>query len=116
MFCARRRIRQRLPFDFSPGRTDVSAHAFTPGKLGRIVSGSSSLAMPLATLALILLAGAPVGWRIGLFPLRVSFGLLAGAGLLGIAAAILAALGLFFTWGSLGRLRLVPLSFIVLLC
>jgi hypothetical protein len=37
-----------------------------------------------------------------LVPLKVSFIFMAGAGLLGITAAVLAALGLIFAWRSLG--------------
>jgi uncharacterized protein (DUF1499 family) len=64
---------------------------------------------------LICLASAPLGWRLGVLPLKVSVILVAGADLLGIVAAILAALGLFFVWGSLGRPRVALLSCIVLL-
>jgi hypothetical protein len=81
----------------------------------RIVARVPSIALALAALALIFLTAAPLGWRIGLLPLKVSFLFLAGAGLLGIAAAILAALGLIFTRRSLGWPRVALLSCVVLL-
>ena len=93
----------------------MNARASTPSNARRLVSRVPSLAFSLAGLALILLAGAPLGWRVGLLPLKVSFLFLAGAGLLGIAAAILAALGLIFARGSLGRPRIALLCCLVLL-
>ncbi len=92
----------------------MSTHTPTPSKAQRVVSRAPLLALFLAAIALMLLASAPFGWRIGVLPLKVSFFFLAGAGLLGIAAAILAAFGLIFAWGSLGWQR-VALLFCVLL-
>jgi uncharacterized protein (DUF1499 family) len=63
---------------------------------------------------MIFLAAAPLGWRIGLLPLKVSFLFLSGGGLLGIAAAILATVGLVFIWGFLGWPRVALLFCVVL--
>jgi uncharacterized protein (DUF1499 family) len=94
---------------------DMNVRGSTSSTARRAISRAPSLALFLAALALIFLAAAPLGWRIGLLPLKVSFLFLAGAGLLGKAAAILAALGLIFAWGSLGWPRVALLSLIVLL-
>jgi uncharacterized protein (DUF1499 family) len=96
-------------------RMDMSARASASTNTQRIVSRIPLLAISLAALALILLAGAPLGWRIGLLPLKVSIILITAAGLLGIAAAILATLGLIFAWGLLDRPRIALLSCVVLL-
>jgi uncharacterized protein (DUF1499 family) len=93
----------------------MSAHASGPSSIRRVISWAPSLAISLAALALAFLVAAPLGWRLGLLPLKVSFMFLAGAGLLGIAAAILAALGLIIARASLGRLRIAVLSCVALL-
>ena len=49
-----------------------------------------------AALALLLLGLAPLGWRLGLWPLAISFVLIGLAGLLAIVGAILAGIGLAF--------------------
>ena len=58
----------------------MSARASASTNTQRIVSRIPLLAISLAALALILLAGAPLGWRIGLLPLKVSFILITAAG------------------------------------
>jgi uncharacterized protein (DUF1499 family) len=93
----------------------MNTRASTSSSARRIVARAPSLALFLSALALILLAAAPLAWRIGLLPLKVSFSFLTGAGLLGIAAAIFAALGLIFARGSLGWVRVALLSCVVLL-
>jgi uncharacterized protein (DUF1499 family) len=94
---------------------DMNARAASSSFARRIVARAPSLALFLAALAMISLAAAPLGWRIGLLPLRVSFLFLSGGGLLGIASAILATVGLIFVWGSLGWPRVALLSCVVLL-
>ena len=81
----------------------------------RLASVVSTLAVSLAVVSLMLLAAAPLGWRLQLLPLRVSFTLLMGAGLVGKGAALLAALGLVLARRSLSWMRVVLLSCVVLL-
>jgi uncharacterized protein (DUF1499 family) len=93
----------------------MSAHASAPSSIRRVVSRAPSLAISLAVLVLVFLASAPLGWRVGLLPLKVAFLFVTAAGLLGIAAAIFATLGLIFAWRSLGWPRVAVLACVVLL-
>jgi uncharacterized protein (DUF1499 family) len=93
----------------------MNVRALTSNTTRRVISRIPSLALFLDALALIFLAAAPLGWRISVLPLKISFLFLTGAALLGIAAAIVAVLGLILAWGSLGWARLALLSCIVLL-
>jgi uncharacterized protein (DUF1499 family) len=74
-----------------------------------------TLAISLAVVSLMLLAAAPLGWRVRLLPLKVSFTLLMDAGLVGKGAALLAALGIVLARRSLSWLRVALLSCVVLL-
>ena len=55
-----------------------------------------------AALALLLLALAPLGWRLGLWPYAISFALIGLAALLAIAGAVLAGIALAFGRAALG--------------
>jgi uncharacterized protein (DUF1499 family) len=94
---------------------DMNVRALTSSTAQRVFSRAASFAIFLAAFALVLLVAAPLAWRIGLLPLKVSFLVLTGADLVGMAAAILAALGLIFARRSLGWPRVALLSCVVLL-
>ena len=55
-----------------------------------------------AALALLLLALAPLGWRLGLWPYAISFALIGLAALLAFAGAVLAGIALAFGRATLG--------------
>jgi len=74
-----------------------------------------ALAFALTVASLVLLAAAPVSWRLHLLPLKISFTLLMDAGLVGKGAALLAALGLVLARQSLNWIRVAHLSCVVLL-
>jgi len=74
-----------------------------------------TLAVSLAVVSLMLLAAAPLGWRLHLLPLKVSFTLLMGAGLVGKGAALLAVLSLVLARRSLSWIRVALLSCVILL-
>jgi uncharacterized protein (DUF1499 family) len=93
----------------------MSVRALTGGTARRVASRVSSTAIALAALALVCVAAAPFTWRTGLLPLKFSFLLLSGGGLLAIAAGVLALLALIFTRGSIGWSRAAALFCVVLL-
>jgi uncharacterized protein (DUF1499 family) len=74
-----------------------------------------ALAFLVTVASLVLLAAAPVSWRLHLLPLKVSFTLLMDAGLVGKGAAFLAALGLVLARRSLSWIRVALLSCVILL-
>jgi uncharacterized protein (DUF1499 family) len=98
-----------------PMNASTHARLAASGHMRKALSLLPRLAIGSAALALVCLAGAPVSWRTGLLPLKASFMLLSGAGLLGILAGILAALALLFAWRSLGRPRIALLFGVVVL-
>jgi len=64
--------------------------------------GAAAAALGLALLALALLAVAPLGWRLGWWHFRFAFSVpMAGAGLVGAAAAVLALATLAAGWAGL---------------
>jgi uncharacterized protein (DUF1499 family) len=74
-----------------------------------------SLALILAAAGLLLIALAPLGWRIGMLPLIASFGLLMLGGLLAVLGAVLAATALALGRAGLGWRQAVLSGLVVLL-
>jgi uncharacterized protein (DUF1499 family) len=72
-------------------------------------------ALILAGLALLALAAAPLGWRLGVLPLLAAFGLLALAAIAAVIGAVLAVIALIALGRRLGNLRLLLLAAAVLL-
>jgi uncharacterized protein (DUF1499 family) len=73
------------------------------GRGPRLLARAPLVAALLATVALLLLALVPFGWRFGLWNFRLSFRMVAWAQDLALVAAVVAALGLIFGRSAIAR-------------